>query len=483
VTLRPRVLLWTGIASFAAGFAALSSLRHLSFDTGRFDLGNMVQAVWSTAHGHPLRVTNLRGEQVSRLAAHFDPILAALAPLWWVWPSPHMLLAVQAILTALGALPVFWLARKHLDSDYAGVGFALAYLVYPATQWLTLNEFHPVALACPFLLFAFWYLDEDRLVAFALFAGLAMLTKEEIPLVVAGMGIWYALGRRRPLAGGAIAIAGLVVAVVAVHVVVPHFHGSGSHFYGRYNAVGGSAAGIVRTAFTDPGKLLSTAFDHRGAHYLLHLVLPLAGLSLLAPLVLIAAVPELALNLLSSAETQSSIHYHYTAAEIAILVPAAILGAKRLGSSARFAPVVAVAAAVVGNYVLGPLPAWRWVPGGQTLKTTAQHVSEHDRIAERALRVIPRDASVAATNSLGAHLSERRRILSFPVTDDAQWLAVDEKRPSLGDHNASENGRRRIEQTVGRPEWHVVFDEDGVVVLRRARAGRAGSGGTPTTRP
>jgi hypothetical protein len=110
-------------------------------------------------------------------------------------------------------------------------------------------------------------------------------------------------------------------------------------------------------------------------------------------------------------------------------------------------------------------------------------VSEHDRIAERALRVIPRDASVAATNSLGAHLSERRRILSFPVTDDAQWLAVDEKRPSLGDHNASENGRRRIEQTVGRPEWHVVFDEDGVVVLRRARAGRAGSGGTPTTRP
>ena len=46
--------------------------------TGRFDLGNMVQAVWSTAHGHPLADHDLRGEQVSRLGAHFDPILAAL---------------------------------------------------------------------------------------------------------------------------------------------------------------------------------------------------------------------------------------------------------------------------------------------------------------------------------------------------------------------------------------------------------------------
>ena len=55
-------------------------------------------------------------------------------------------------------------------------------------QWLTLNEFHPVALACPLLLYAFWYLDEDRLAAFAIFAVLAALTKEEIPLVIAGHG-------------------------------------------------------------------------------------------------------------------------------------------------------------------------------------------------------------------------------------------------------------------------------------------------------
>ena len=115
------------------------------------------------------------------------------------------------------------------------------------------------------------------------------------------------------------------------------------------------------------------------------------------------------------------------------------------------------------------------MPGGQELKAHAAHVSEHDRIAERALRVIPPNASVTATNSLGAHLSERRRILSFPVLDGSEWLAVDLQRPSLGDHNAGDEARRRIERAVQAPRWRIVFDEDGVIVLRRARAG---SGGT-----
>ena len=37
-----------------AGSRALAVLQHRAFWTGRFDVGNLVQAVWSTAHGDPL---------------------------------------------------------------------------------------------------------------------------------------------------------------------------------------------------------------------------------------------------------------------------------------------------------------------------------------------------------------------------------------------------------------------------------------------
>ena len=170
-----------------------------------------------------------------------------------------MLVVVQAFAVALGALPVFWLARKHLGSQRAGLGFALAYLLYPATQWLVLNEFHPVAFACPLLLFAFWYLDEDRLLPFALFSLVAIACKEEIGLVVAGFGIWYLVSRRKRRAGAAIVAGGIAASVVAVEVVVPHFSGNASAFYSRYSEVGGTPGGVLKTLFTHPLTVLRNA--------------------------------------------------------------------------------------------------------------------------------------------------------------------------------------------------------------------------------
>jgi uncharacterized membrane protein len=460
-----------GVAAFAAAFGSLAVLRHRAFESGRFDLGNMVQAVWSTAEGRPLEVTNLQGEQVTRLASHVDPLLAAFAPLWLVWPSPSLLLVAQAVAVALGAVPVYWLARKHLRSEFAAVAFAFAYLLYPPVQWLTLDDFHAVALACPLLLFAFWYLDEDRLSAFAAFAVPAALAKEEIGFVIAAMGVWYAISRRRLRTGAAIAALGTAWSVVAIGVVIPAAGEGDSDFYGRYEDVGGSPTGVLETAVTDPGRILSTAFDERGVGYLAELLLPLAGFWLLAPAALLVAAPELAVNLLSSTRTQTSIHFHYTAGLVPGLVAASVLGAARVASKrpslATPLGAVAVAAALVANYRLGAVPLWQQVPGAETLQADSYELTEHDRVATRALRVIPADEPVSATNTLGAHLSERRRVFSFPLLAGARWVAVDERRPSLADRLDPPGAQARIAAARRNPAWRVVFEEDGVLVLRR----------------
>ncbi|MEP6908863.1 MAG: DUF2079 domain-containing protein [Actinomycetota bacterium] len=471
----PKGLLWTAITAYALGLGALSILRYRAFNVGRFDLGNMTQAVWSTAHGHPLAITNLQGDQASRLGSHVDPILALFAPLWWLWPSPSMLVFVQAIAIALGALPVFWLARKHLGSERSGLGFALAYLLYPATEWLTLNEFHPVALACPLLLYAFWYLDEGRLVMFGCFAVLAALTKEEIPLVIAGMGLWYALSRRRYAVGAGIAVLGLVATVVSLELVLPHFNeGGSSQFYERYGALGSSPGDILKTLVTHPGRALEKAFGRAGIHYLMHLLIPLVALFLAAPLVLLAAIPELGLNLLSATHTQSSIHHHYTAGLIPPLMVASVLGAARLtrGHEERRSLVAVgiVAVMIASNYWLGAIPLWRDLPRGQSHEAYASHVSTHDRIADRALSLIPDGAVVSATNSLGSHLSARRRFLSFPYIQDARWIAADETQPGYADRwdpLATAQDLARIRRS---PSWKLVFSEDGVLVFERRTA-------------
>ena len=67
---------------------------------------------------------------------------------------------------------------------------------FPWMVWNAFDEFHPVTLAIPLLLYAIWFLDEHRLGLFAVFAGLAMMTGELIGLTVAGLGIWYAISYR-----------------------------------------------------------------------------------------------------------------------------------------------------------------------------------------------------------------------------------------------------------------------------------------------
>jgi uncharacterized membrane protein len=462
------------MAAYAAGFGALSVLRHHAYETGRFDLGNMVQAVWATAHGDPLAVTNLPGEQTSRLASHVDPILVLFTPLWLVWPSPAVLLVAQAMAIALGAIPVYLLAQKHLGNERIALGFALAYLLYPATQWLTLNEFHPVALACPLLLAAFWFLDEERILPFALCALAATATKEEIGLVVAGMGLWYALSRRRWALGGAVAVLGIAASTMAVELVIPHFNdGADASFYGRYRDVGGSAGGILRTAVTDPLMLFQVAFDAQGLRYLASLLVPLALLPFGAPLALLPAVPELGLNLLSSTRTQTSIHFHYTAAEIPALFAAAIFAAKRLPRRSLGTPLVALVLA--SNYALGAIPVWSAFPAGEDLQARAWRVTDHDRVATRALRLLPDNAVVSASNSLGAHVSARRRVLSFPLLDDATWVVADERSPGYLDRIAPLPYANALARLRRNARWRLVFEENGILVFRRESSAEAGT--------
>ncbi len=428
----PALVVWAAAAAFAGGFGAVAVLRHRAFESGRFDLGNMTQAVWSTAHGDMLSVTDVQGEQLSRLGSHFDPILAALAPLWWLWPDPELLLVVQAVAVASGALPVFWLARKHVQADWPAAALAVAYLLSPPVQWLTLSDFHPVALACPLLLFAWWQLDQGRLWAFALLAATAIATKEHVGLAVAAIGIWYAVRYRAPRAGAAIALAAGATALVAALVVVPHFATAGaSAFESRYE---------------------SPSLDGRDLSYLAALLLPLALIPLAAPLALLAALPELGLNLLSSTVTQTSVKTHYAATAIPALLTATVFGVARLG--ARLAFVVALAA-LAGAVLLGPL-------GRVTIRADA-----HDAAARRGLALVPAGAPVSATNTLGAHLSARSRVFSFPVLREAEWVAVDERRLTFLDSLLPERARPQLAALRRNSAWTLVFGEDGILIFRR----------------
>jgi uncharacterized membrane protein len=463
---------WAAMAVWAIALFGVTRDAFLNFRTGRFDLGNMVQAVWSTAHGRPLEVTHgATGEQMSRLAGHVDPFLALLAPLWVLWPSPLVLAVAQIAVVSLGALPVFWLARLHLGSERVAGLLALAYLAYPWVATSAAAAIHPVTFAISFLLFCIWFLETDRLALFAVFAALAMSTGELMGLPILGLGVWYALVRGHRAAGSAIAAAGGAWTFLAIYVVVPSVRGEGSIFFGFYEGVGGSPQGVVRTLFTDPGTLVSALVEPHDLVYLVWLGLPLLFLFVLSPGLALVAVPQLLANGLSDFRSMTDPRYHSVAAVIPFLIAATLLGIARIRVERRAAAAAAVLvcsatlALVVGPWprVLGVTPL-----GGRETPSPARV-----KALQEAVALVPPGAAVSTSNGPGAHLSGRRYVYSVPNLGRAEWVVIDladpwivtRDSPILTNHPKVVRGLWR--RLSADSEWGKVFEREGVVVFRK----------------
>ncbi len=129
------------------------SLRLLSsFSIAGYDLTNMSQAMWNTAHGKHF-VFTYAYPVTHRWGVHIVRIFVLIAPRNWMFPRPETLLWTQIVTVTLGALPAYWLVRPHLQSTMSGIVFALAHPFFPAQQSGILYEFHPSTLTASTWLF------------------------------------------------------------------------------------------------------------------------------------------------------------------------------------------------------------------------------------------------------------------------------------------------------------------------------------------
>lgn len=479
-------------------FSAFAVQRHNAFLTTAFDLGNYDQAVWNTAHGRFFQLTNIP-EVSSRLAHHVEPILLFIAPLYWLWSDPRVLLIVQAGTVMAGALPAYWLAARRLDDNWAALAFPLAWVLFPALEHALLFDFHAVTLAAGLLLFAFNWLDEERTALFLVAATLAMWTKEEIGFVVAMMGLYAAVAQRRWQFGVGVIALGAGWALVAFEFIIPYFSPEGEHvFLNYYDGLGSGIAGLFVTGITQPDLIVMRAVDGGALGYLRNLLAPVIFLPLLAPQVLLIAVPSFAVNLLSSFEPMRTLEgYHYPAPLVPFVVAGASVGLgvlkewlsgiemKGRGEEEergrrKFSPSPPLLRSsaplplpfdtlIVRTGALLIVVASLWYHAGHGATPLAAgfdwpQVTEHHRIGERIIDTIPPDAAVSAQWQLNPHVSERRRIYQYPDVRAADYVLLDVTIIPLRLH--PNDLHNNVEEMLA-GEWGLAAAEDGWLLLKR----------------
>lgn len=459
---------------YALYFTNITFLKQDNFYTGRFDLGNMDQTVWNTINGNIFKLTNPDGTDItSRLSFHADFLLVLISPLYLIWNNPKMLLLLQTIILSIGAIYIYLIAKNVLKYKNLAIVFSFAFLINPSVNYSNLFDFHAVTLATTFLLASFYYLLKKRTIYFILFLLLAALSKEQVWILASISGLFVVVQgfldkkKNNIVLGLLIAIISSIVFYLLVWKLIPQTRGKEHFALEYYSEFGGSPSGIVRNILTSPIKTLGTLFEYSKIDYLRQIFSPLGYLSFLAPLYLIFSAPDLSINLLSSNKQLHQIYFQYTSAITPFIFISAIYASKLL---TKYFPKLKVLLffyvlffASYASYIYGPLPFAK----KPNLDMLVKPINNKDKI-ELFLSSIPKNYSVATSNSIGSHLSQRKKIFTIPFGLDEADIIIFNLNDSFPQPSRETHFRMVSELRVSK-YYKKVFEEGSFVAFEKIK--------------
>ncbi len=479
----------TAVAAFVYCLDSLILFRRFlasTFDLVIFDQGVRgyahFQAPVSIARG----VSDGEGAHFLLLADHWSPVLALLAPLYWIHDSPGTLLVAQGVLFAL-AIPPLWAYTRRQLGPGAAYFVCVAYALSLPVMEAVIFDFHEVAFVPVLTAVMVERFDAGRRWHAILAAVALLLVKEDMGLLVAGFGCYLLLTRRR-WTGLAFVVGGLAATWVATHLLIPAFGGSAS-FYWAYDQFGSTLGGALLSVITHPLHALRVfVTPWVKARTMIGLLATFGFLPLASPMV-VAVLPLLAERMLASGyPLWWQAKFQYDAFVVMMLCCAAVDGAARLQrrwpklperwdklrtyparrpawlrhGGAAWPPATIWAAAICAA-ALVYLPS---APFGSLLHPGFYGINARMRAAAAAIAHVPAGVEVEASNNIGPRLSGRDTVLLLDGTPRwAPWVVGD----TLGlDFPFCTPSQQAQEVAYLRAHgYSQVFADDGYVVLHR----------------
>lgn len=384
---------------------------------------------------------------ILRLAIHNDLLLTVLAPFYFIYQGAETLLVIQSVVLGLGAIAIYLLVLKIFSlktvksgkevttkfgrSEKDGISegkkilalaFALSYLLYPPLQRANIFDFHAVTLATTFLAFMFYFSYIRKYFWTVVFFILALVSKEQISLTTAFFGLYMIVDRFKEKKFNGIKVRyGISILLISVlwfflsfWLIIPSFRMEPHFALTRYSDFGDSATEATRGVITKPHLVTRYVFRYEVLRYIFILFAPLSFLSFFAPQFIAIALPEFAINILSSNLAMRMIVYHYTAVLTPFIFIAAIFGVKNLNRRFKFLTIkkmsfVVLVFALLMAYFKGPLPGAKeaYVNPLFTRPSEMRHVETWSDILK------DENLTVSTTPKIAPHFTERERFYLF----------------------------------------------------------------------
>lgn len=469
----------------AVGYGAVEFWKFATFHASTYDLVIFDQAVRAYSRFQaPVSVVDGVhrgfGMNFSVLGDHFSPIIAVLAPLYWIHSGPATLLVAQALLFAT-AIPPLWVFTRRELGPFAAYCVAAGYAVsWPVAQAVVFDfhevAFVPVLTAVLFERFSAYRGDRGHWWQLVVPAVALLAVKEDMGLLVAAFGVamiilaarWRTPRRRQARwVGAGFTAGGLAAVVVSTAVLLPAM-GSKPQFYWRYGQFGPTLPAAAWHMLTHPATTAAT-FTHPDVK--IHTIVLLGAVaafgSVLSPFVLLA-VPQLAERMLADAPNWWTSGFHYDAFLVVVLLCAGVDGVARVRrwsarhgwavAGGRFTAVWAVAVLVIGVW---NVPGFGFDP---LLHPSLWHRDAAARAEAAAVANVPSGVTVEAANPLGPALTGRTTVVLWDqVPRWAPWVVADTTTRRFP-FCAVAQQRARVTFLTAHG-YRIVFTDDGFVVL------------------
>lgn len=435
--------IWIPIILYAAVFSHFTIFKHYTFNSYAWDLGVFNQALYTTVfNGRLLYYTAdlYLNPEGCYLAIHFSPILFLLTPIYALFPTAETLLIIKSSALALGALPLYFLAKEKLGNEKAAFMLAVVYLLSPGLQGANWFDFQPQVFI-PLLTFAsLYFMEKERWKLFFISLILSLMISEHTTLMVLAISAYMLitsdlrrlLHPRRLKPTREIMLILAVAACLSSWLIAGYVKGSfpiNPEFLEKYRA--SSAYRIL--GFKEVNLLalpiyilqnMDKAIAALSYDYpikLLYVVL------LLGPLAFIPlgdkSIAVTLLLLLPFIISNNAAYYkigaHYSLYVLTPIFMAALETlSKKFKGSLMPTMRIMVAASLIFMVSVSPISPLSsqfinlkllWYPG-------PPQMNENVRVLHEIMKMIPENASVLTQNHLFPHLSSRINAYVIPVT-------------------------------------------------------------------
>ncbi|HEX9914774.1 MAG TPA: DUF2079 domain-containing protein [Candidatus Bathyarchaeia archaeon] len=428
------VAVLASIAAYSLAFSWFTVSKHYSFSTYAWDLGIFDQALWTTVNLNKLFYYTCElhlVESGSFFGVHFSPVLFLLVPVYYLHQSAVTLLVAQSIILGASAYPVYLAAKLHFAERESAM-LAGLYLLNPALHGVNSYDFHVQAFIPLAFNYVLYYMEARRWRSTVTASLLSLTIQEQVPFFIVGYAAYLTAAtikerkqwtrgeiRRRLLVAATLALASVGWILLSTQVIgyynpqIPEHLEAGQHF----RVLGAeSPSGIILATVRDPLRALrAVAYDWpEKSSYLLDLAFPYALPCALAPAPLIAALPWIAVSLLSNYPPYYRLGFQYPAYVIPPIYAGFIKGLGRIRLALRGGEAGALSGLLVALLLLGAASSAALSPlspltDGFNLSPSYIKPSADPRNQrlQQVLSSIPPGASILAQDNLFPHVSNR----------------------------------------------------------------------------